>query len=241
MHHPPSPGPIRRRRAAAASGFTLLETMLALTIIGVGIVAIINAQRHFLINNLWSTHASSATYLANEIREMSRGFPRHDRFSGGIYLADPADVGTFTGWGPEAGETEITDIDDLDDLDGAVFGDAATLPPGFTMTRRYTGPINGFSSVIPETLWDGTTETVEAGGESVDVAMRGWTQCVTVEKLDPFDYSVVVPDDTRDTAGATVIREVDEYPVRVTVTILYQGVWDDAAPAVTSVSWIVTP
>ncbi|MFM9958167.1 MAG: prepilin-type N-terminal cleavage/methylation domain-containing protein [Phycisphaerales bacterium] len=221
--------------------FTLLETMLAMVILTVGVVAVVQAQREFLIQNLWSTHASTATYLATELRELSRSFPRHDRQTGGLYFTNPADPNTITGWGPEANENDTPDIDDLDDLHGAVFGPATSFPIGFTMTRRYSGPINAFGEVIPETLPDGSTATVQIDGQNVIVPLRGWTQIVEVTKVDPYNYSQALATNVQAISGSAVLRPVDRYPVRVTVTVLYQGSWDNDAPAVTSVSWIVEP
>lgn len=229
--------PVRSRREGAGGGFTLLETMLALTITLVGILSVIQAQRSFLFNNQWSSQAASANYLANEIREMTRSFPRHDRSSGGIYLTTPGDPDSMAGWGPETNEILATDLDDLDDLDGAVFGNATSFPDGFTMTRRYPGPINAFGETITETKWDGTEEVVEVDGEQVPVSMRGWTQIVTVEKVDPWDYSTVLAENYYE-AG---VREIDEFPLRVTVTVLYEGTWTLESPAITEVSWIVPP
>lgn len=229
------------RQAPAALGFTLMETMLALVILAVGVVAVVEAQREFLVQNLWSTHASTATYLATELRELTRGFPRHDKFSGGIYYTNPADTSTLTGWGPETGENSVTDLDDLDDFDGAVFGSATSFPAGFTMTRRYPGPINATGAVIPETLFDGSTETVTTNGQVSDVPLRGWTQLVQVTKVDPYDFSTAVAKNAQTKVGSNVVRGVDRYPVRVTVTVLYQGTWGTDAPPVTSVSWIVEP
>ena len=220
---------LRRARA-----FTLLETMMALTIILVGVLAVIQAQRSFLYNNIWSSHAATATYLANEIRELTRAFPRHDRFAGGLYFTSPGDEGSLTGWGPEAGDDAPDDLDDLDDFDGAVFGNAATLPEGFDEITRFAGPINAFGEVITETLWDGS---VELAAEDVPVSMRGWTQIVTVQKVDPWDYSTVVPDAEVEDG----VRDVDEYPLLVTVRVLYQGEYSEEAPAVTEVSWVIPP
>lgn len=215
--------------------------MLAMVILTVGVVAVVQAQREFLIQNLWSTHASTATYLATEIRELSRSFSRHDRNTGGLYFSNPADTSTLTGWGPETGETTVLDYDDLDDLDGCVFGSATTFPTGFTMTRRLAGPINAFGEVIPETLHDGSTATIDVDGETTVVPMRGWTQIVQVTKVDPYNYSSAVARNTQVVSGGNVLRGPERYPLRVTVTVLYQGTWEDDAPPVTSVSWIVEP
>jgi type II secretory pathway pseudopilin PulG len=224
-------------------GFTLLETALATIIVGVGVLALVEAQQSFLSRNAHSTSSAAATYLANEIREMTRAWTRHDRFSGGIYLLDDADPSTLTGWGPEAGETGIDDLDDLDDLDGAVFGDAAEFPDGFTMTARYEGPINAFGMVIPQTLYNGATEMIVLDGEDepVEVAMRGWTQLVQVDKVDPADITEVMAHaaDVRD--GTTILRRVDRFPVRVTVTVLRQPDPNEAPEVATVLSWVVMP
>jgi len=227
----------RSRRGRRRGGFTLLETMLAMTIVLVGVLSVLQAQRSFLYNNQWSTHAATASYLANEVRELTRALPRHDRFAGGVYFATPGDPDSLAGWGPEASETAVADLDDLDDFDGAVFGDAATLPEGFAVSQRFPGPINAFGQPIAETTWDGQEMMLQLGDELTPVRMQGWTQVVTVDKVDPSDFSVVV-DDAAFESGE---RDVHEYPVRVTVTVLYQGVWTDEAPAVTEVSWVVSP
>ena len=56
--------------------FTLLETALATIIVGVGVLSIVAAQQAFHIQNAWSTHASIATALGNEIREIPRSARR---------------------------------------------------------------------------------------------------------------------------------------------------------------------
>ena len=224
-------------------GFTLLETALTTVIIGVGVLAVVEAQQAFLQRNSWSTNASTATYLANEIRELSTRLPRHDRFTGGIFFTDPDNPATFTGWGREAGETTIADLDDIDDLDGAVFGSATNFPAGFVMTARYAGPINSMRELIPEVMWDGTVETFIPPMETDPVAtpLRGWTQIVSVDKVDPYNITSVVANATELKQGSTVLRKVDRYPLRVTVTAMWQP--DPATPAVAvaSTTWVVMP
>jgi hypothetical protein len=228
-----------RRQRDARKAFTLLETAFATIVIGVGVLAIIEAQQSFLVVNAWSTNASTATYLASEMREMSRNFPRHDRFSGGIYLLDPDDPLTLTGWGLETGEAATTDFDDLDDLDGLVFGAAANYPDGFVPTRIFDGPINAFGDVLNEMLWDGTVESQTVNDSEIPVAMRGWTQIIEVDKLSPTDFSEIVDTAIYEETAGEITRAVDEYPVRVRVTVLYQGPFDNEASPVTSVTWVV--
>lgn len=231
------------RRSARRGGFTLLEAALATIIIGVGVLAVVEAQQSFMERNAYSSGSATATYLASEIREMARNFSRHDRFSGGLYFLDVNDAGTFRGWGTETGETAVTDLDDLDDLDGAVFGDATEFPDGFTMTTRYDGPVDAFGVVIPETLFDGSTEMFTPPGEAepVEVAMRGWTQIVTVEKVEPSDITDNVADATDVRDGSTILRAVDRYPVRVSVTVLKQDDPEDTPVVMTTLSWVVMP
>ena len=88
------------------NGFTLIETALATVIVGVGVLSIVAAQQAFHKQNAWSTNASTATRLGNEIREMTFRLPRHDPVTGLILP-----------WGPEDNELWVGDFDDLDDFD----------------------------------------------------------------------------------------------------------------------------
>jgi len=233
-----------RRSARRGLGFTLMETMLAVVIVGVGIVAIVYAQRHFLYQNLWSTHAASATYLANEIREVMRGLPRHDPETDGLYFTNPDDPSTLQGWGPEPNELDPRDFNDVDDFSNAVFGTATDLPQwlideGFT---RYAGPIDAFGDVIPQVDWDGSVPLIEANGQQVPMPMEGWTQIVRVQKVAPNDFNTPVPRNARILdAGGQVVRNVNQYPLLVTVIVLYEGIYEESAPPVTSISWVVHP
>ncbi|GAB4550698.1 MAG: hypothetical protein Tsb0013_12550 [Phycisphaerales bacterium] len=219
------------------TGFTLLETMLAMTITLVGILAVLQAQRAFLFNNLWSSNAASAAYLASEVRELTRALPRHDRFSGGLYFTTPGDTSTLTGFGPEPNESTPDDFDDLDDFDGAVFGDATALPEGFTLRNRFTGPIGADGNILEAVDWDAVVVEEDVEGQLEALPMQGWTQCIKVELVDPYDYALPI-----DLASYNQdVRDINDYPVRVTVYILFQNQWTENAPALTQVSWVVPP
>lgn len=123
--------PEPRRRRANHRGFTLLETALAIIIVGVGVLAIVSAQQAFHRKNSWSTHASTATWLANEIRELTLNMPRHDPVTGNAT------------WGPEGNEVSVEDFDDLDDFDGEL-GEGTVFSADLD-----NGPINARREIIP--------------------------------------------------------------------------------------------
>jgi len=228
---------IRSSRARPRTGFTLLETSLAIIIIAVGVLAIIEAQQTFLRKNAWSTHSSTATFLANEIRELTQNMPRHDTFSGGLYFEDPIAKTGFRGWGPEGDEPALEDFDDLDDFDNVAFGDAAITD--FPVARRLPGPISGFRDVIEETTWSGVTAVDEQGDV---IPMRGWTQYVIVNKIHPSSITQIVDDSHYiNPGGASDGTEVDEFPVMVTVIIYFQDDLDSAPAEAARVSWVVPP
>ena len=121
-------------------GFTLIETALATIIVGVGVVAIVSAQQAFHIKNNWSTHASTATLLGNEIREMTISLPRHDPVNGLAF------------WGSEPNELWVGDFDDVDDFDGDDGGLIFSAALG-------NGPINARREIIAN--MDGWAQIVQ--------------------------------------------------------------------------------
>lgn len=208
-----------RTTRRARRGFTLLETMLTLVIVAVGVAGVFDAYQNFFRANDWSTRTATASLLAAEIREFSRDFTKHDAVTG-LTLDGAAAVG----WGLEPGESSIDDLDDLDDLDGMRF----TFNGDNLQSLEFAGPINAAGNQVPQYV---TTATDSASGAQITF---GWEQRVTVEKVDPFDYSLV-----REDAYATADIDIDEFPVRVTVVVLYQDLFDPEPLEITRVSWIV--
>ena len=210
----------RRHARRAGRGFTLLETALTLVILGVGVLAMVEAQSAFIQSNLWSSHAATGTFLAQEIREFTRSLPRHDPVR-----KLNADMGYA--FGLEPGEETADDVDDLDDLDGMRFGHEGNMD----------GPINALAEIIPEINLDGSVSTDDDGNPE---PMHGWAQTVIVEKVEPFDTGT-----TRDDAywretesGGLPPLGMNDFPLRVTVVVTFTP--DNGAELeMARVSWIV--
>ena len=202
-------------------GFTLLESLMALVIIGVGVLAFVDAQSSFIRSNGWSSQAATGMFLAQEVREFSRHLRRHDPVTG-LSLSGGAAVG----WGREANEVAVVDLDDVDDMDGVTFGLGGT----------FTGPINASGMVIPEIDLTGIVETASG----VTVPLQGWTQRVIVDKVDPYN-TTQARDDSYQQAATTQLPfiAIDKFPLRVTVIVEYQGVTDATATEITRLSWVV--
>ena len=106
------------------SGFSLIEVMIAILLVGLAIASLVGANSAFTQSNGAGTDLSTAEFLLEQIRELTALLP----------VVDPlTETSTF---GPETGET-LTNYDDLDDFDNAVFS------PPITADRN---PLNDFAA-----------------------------------------------------------------------------------------------
>lgn len=125
--------PHPRAQRGVRRGFTLIETALTTVIIGVGVLAMVSAQQTLHKKNAWSTHASIAQRLGNEIREMTLNLPQHDPVTGDAI------------WGPETlTEPSFEFYDDIDDFDGP--GGAGLI----FSAELGNGPINARREIIAD-------------------------------------------------------------------------------------------
>ncbi len=96
------------RNTKYKSGFSLIEVLFAVMLIGLAIASLMAANGAFTKANGAGTDLSTAEFLIGQIRELSMLLP----------VVDPQDeLSTF---GPESGET-LAGYDDLDDFNGATF------------------------------------------------------------------------------------------------------------------------
>ena len=89
-------------------GFTLIEVLISIMLVGLAIVSLISANGAFTQANGAGVELSTAEFLIEQIRELSTV----------LEVIDP-NTGMAT-FGPETSET-LADYDDLDDFHGAVF------------------------------------------------------------------------------------------------------------------------
>jgi len=221
----------RTSRHRPAPGFTLIETALATVIIGVGVLALVQAQEGFLKSNSWSSQAATANYLAGEIRDMTRRLPKSDPVNG-LWI----NSGVLTGWGPRATDVGPQDFAYLTAFDNLRFTYSGSA--GWA-DGDLPGPIDAFGTVIPDIDGNGTVRTTAAGAI---MPLQGWTQEVHVSKIDPFNNSVTYANDAiLPSNGATGFKglSVDGFPLRVTVIVRYRGPFDSADQEMARVSWIV--
>lgn len=110
------------------NGFSLIEALLAILLVGLAIASLVAANIAFTRANGAGTDLSTAEFLIEQIRELTILLP----------VVDPQS-GTTT-FGPE--EAGLANYDDLDDFDGVVF-----CPP-ISSGRAALGDFSVFSQRV---------------------------------------------------------------------------------------------
>ncbi len=125
------------------NGFTLVEVLIAVILVGLAIAALLVANKSFTIANACGADMSTAEFLGEQMRELTALLP----------VIDP-ETGTAT-FGPE--EASLANYDDLDDFD------AATFSPPIDANRSVLNDFAGFSQQV-------TVENVNASNFEQAVA-----------------------------------------------------------------------
>jgi len=135
------------------NGFTLIEVMIAVVLVGLSITALAVATNSFTLANGVGADLSTAEFLVEQIRELTTMLP----------VADPT-VTTWTTLGPESGETTVAAYDDVDDFDGF---NSATLGAPINANKAPLNDLVGFSQqVIAQKVSSSNFDTVVADADS---------------------------------------------------------------------------
>ena len=110
-------------------GFTLIEVLISILLVGLAIVSLVSANGAFTQANGAGVELSTAEFLIEQIRELSIVLEVIDPNTG---------IATF---GPETSET-LADYDDLDDFHGLIFS------PPISADRNSLTDLNAYSQQI---------------------------------------------------------------------------------------------
>jgi len=111
------------------NGFTLIEVLIAILLVGLAIVSLISANGALTQANGAGIELSTAEFLIEQIRELTTVLP----------VIDP-NTGTTT-FGPEASET-LASYNDLDDFHGASFS------PPISASRNALNNLSAYTQQI---------------------------------------------------------------------------------------------
>jgi prepilin-type N-terminal cleavage/methylation domain-containing protein len=109
-------------------GFSLIEVMVAVVLVGLSITALVVASNSFTTANGVGADISTAEFLIEQIRELTTLLP----------VVDPQT--TTTTFGPE--EASLASYDDIDDFD------TATFSPPINANRATLNDLAGFSQQV---------------------------------------------------------------------------------------------
>jgi prepilin-type N-terminal cleavage/methylation domain-containing protein len=136
---------------AKPRGFTLIEVMMAVMLIGLAIVSLVASSGAFTRYNAMGVDLSTAEFLIEEIRELTAPLSVVDPVSGKAVF------------GAETGETTLAAYDDIDDFNGQSFNppvdaERTQMPEFVAYTQQVT-----VQNVTPADL------TVTAANHSTDL------------------------------------------------------------------------
>ena len=91
------------------SGFSFIEILISIILVGLSITALVFASNSFTMANGAGADLSTAEFLVEQIRELTTLLP----------VMDPATTAAaWTSLGPDTGESSVASYDDIDDFDG---------------------------------------------------------------------------------------------------------------------------
>ena len=153
------------------NGFTLIEALFAILLVGLAIASLMGANTSFTRSNGAGAELSTAEFLLEQVKELTATLP----------VSDPQAT-TWTTFGPE--EASLAAYDDVDDLDGASFSPPisagrASLADFAAFTQQVTVQkvsASNFGLVVPDN--DPSTAfvrvTVRVLHNSAEISSASW-------------------------------------------------------------------
>ena len=114
-------------------GFSLVEILISVILVGLSITALLFASNSFTMANDAGTDLSTAEFLVEQIRELTTLLPLVD-----------GDATTWNSLGPETGET-LAVYDDVDDFDGF---DSTSLGAPIDAGRNTLTALSAFNQTV---------------------------------------------------------------------------------------------
>lgn len=157
------------------NGFTLIEALFAILLVGLAIASLMAANTSFTRSNGAGAELSTAEFLLEQVKELTATLP----------VSDPQST-AWTTFGPEAGEASLAAYDDLDDFDGASFSPPisagrASLADFAAFTQQVTVQkvsASNFGLVVPDS--DPSTAfvrvTVRVLHNSAEISSASWVR-----------------------------------------------------------------
>ena len=163
--------PCARQLTGSRQGFTLVEALVAVIIIGLGAAAIMVSAASNTRANDTGSKLTDAVFLGQELREWTLGLPFTD--------PDPGDQGNPPG---SDGSDPQDFVDDLDDLMGVTYapprdgsGAAISGMPGWSQTINMTWrDPDDLTSVVADGASNIIYVEVTLSFESTAVMETGW-------------------------------------------------------------------
>jgi len=128
------------------AGFSLIEILISVILVGMSITALVVANNAFTMANGAGADLSTAEFLIEQIRELTTMLP----------VSDPQSTSWATFGPEEAGLAAYDDLDDFDDM---------TFSPPISADRTVLNDFTGFSQRV-------TVENVDASNFDTVVADR---------------------------------------------------------------------
>ncbi len=163
----------KMRNTKYKSGFSLIEVLIAILLVGLAMAALMASNSAFTKANGAGTDLSTAEFLVEQVRELTALLP----------VVEPeSDVWAF---GPEAGETLAT-YDDLDDFDGLSFSppidaDRNSLNDLAAYSQQVTVEnvnASNFELVVADTSTSFVRVTVKVYLNSKEITSASWLRAL---------------------------------------------------------------